>query len=57
MLHRQAVAWLLQRSPDLAVGDRGEEEEMSWSIYLLQRSPDLAVGDRGEVQEAKGAFT
>ncbi len=36
----------LQRSPDLAVGDRTRSSNGLPSLPVLQRSPDLAVGDR-----------
>ena len=36
---------LLQRSPDLAVGDGVFFGATIASLYKLQRSPDLAVGD------------
>jgi len=47
---------LLQRSPDLAVGDRGPatfvtSPFVTSPIFVLQRSPDLAVGDRNALNE------
>ncbi len=37
----------LQRSPDLAVGERRDPEPERRDRHELQRSPDLAVGERG----------
>mgnify|MGYP005823392441 CR=1 FL=1 len=40
------MSLLLQRSPDLVVGDRNVNPVAGLRLYLLQRSPDLVVGDR-----------
>src|SRR5206468_2079563 len=40
------VASRLQRSPDVAVGDRHFSRPTIFPSFLLQRSPDVAVGDR-----------
>ncbi len=47
---------LLQRSPDLAVGD-GSASELLWKKSTgLQRSPDLAVGDGDVLAAIKAGF-
>ncbi len=43
---RGDTEWRLQRSPDLAVGEREPDVKWEWMLCQLQRSPDLAVGER-----------